>query len=210
MIRIIIADDHEIIRAGLKRIIADTDTMTVAGEARDGQELLEKIRTEAYDVILLDISMPGRNGLDILKQLKAEKPNIPVLILSTYPEEQYGVRTIKAGAAGYLNKKTVSDKLIEAIEIVHTGKKYISPTLADLMADIIVNRGETNPHETLTDREYQVFLMIASGKSVSEIGRDLFLSVKTINTYRKKILVKTGMKNNAELTHYAIKNGLLD
>ena len=210
MIRIIIADDHEIIRAGLKRIIADTDTMTVAGEACDGQELLEKVRSEAYDVILLDISMPGRNGLDILKQLKAEKPNIPVLILSTYPEEQYGVRTIKAGAAGYLNKKTVSDELIQAIEIVHTGKKYISPNLADLMADIIVNRGETNPYETLTDREYQVFLMIASGKSVSEIGRELFLSVKTINTYRKKILVKTGMKNNAELTHYAIKNGLLD
>ena len=210
MIKIIIADDHEIVRAGLKGIIADTENMRVTGEARDGQELLEKIRTDDYNVVLLDISMPGRNGLEILKQLKMEKPNLPVLILSTYPEEQYGVRTIKAGASGYLNKKTLSENLIEAIVLVNQGKKYISPALADLMADLIVNKGEKIPHENLTDREYQIFLMLASGKTVSQIGRELFLSVKTINTYRKKILVKTGMKSNAELTHYAIKNSLLD
>lgn len=210
MIKIIIADDHEIIRAGLKQIISETNNMTVSGEARDGQELIEKVRHGDYDVILLDISMPGRNGLEILKQLKQEKPAIPVLILSTYPEEQYGVRTIKAGASGYLNKKTVSEKLIEAIDKVYIGRKYISADLADHMAEIIVNKGDMSPHENLTDREYQVFLMIASGKSVSEIGHELFLSVKTINTYRKKILVKTGMKSNAELTHYAIKNDLLE
>ncbi|HOO71657.1 MAG TPA: response regulator transcription factor [Spirochaetota bacterium] len=210
MIKIIIADDHEIVRAGLKGIIADTENMRVTGEARDGQELLEKIRTDDFNVVLLDISMPGRNGLEILKQLKIEKPNLPVLILSTYPEEQYGVRTIKAGASGYLNKKTLSENLIEAIAQVNQGKKYISPALADLMADLIVNKGDKIPHENLTDREYQIFLMLASGKTVSQIGRELFLSVKTINTYRKKILVKTGMKSNAELTHYAIKNNLLD
>ncbi|HOW83999.1 MAG TPA: response regulator transcription factor [Spirochaetota bacterium] len=210
MINIIIADDHEIVRAGLKQIISDSKDMLVKGEARDGQELLEKVREGDYDVILLDIKMPGRSGLEILKQLKVEYADIPVIVLSMHPEDQYAVRTIKGGASGYLTKETAGEKLIEAIKKVYRGGKYISPTLAEKLADSIANDREKPLHEYLTDREYQVVCMIASGKTVTEIAQDLFLSVKTISTYRQRILEKMNMKNNAELTHYVINNHLIE
>ncbi|MDY6970353.1 MAG: response regulator transcription factor [Spirochaetota bacterium] len=210
MIKIIIADDHEIVRAGLKQILSDSEDMIVAGEASDGQELLEMVRKNKYDTILLDMTMPGRSGLEILKQLKMEKPNIPVLILSMHPEDQYAVRALKAGASGYLTKETASDKLVEAIRKVHSGGKYISDTLAERLADILTHDIDKPPYEILSDREYEVFRMIASGKTVSEIAREMFLNVKTISTYRARILAKMNMNNNAELTHYAIKNNLLD
>lgn len=210
MIKIIIADDHEIVRAGLKQIIADSKDMHVKGEAHDGQQLLEKVRIDKYDVILLDIKMPGRSGLEILKQLKTEYPDIPVIVLSMHPEDQYAVRTIKAGASGYLTKETAGEKLIEAIKKVFNGGKYISPSLAEKLADSIANDKQKAPHEYLTDREYQVICLIASGKTVTEIARELFLSVKTISTYRQRILEKMNMKNNAELTHYVINNNLLE
>ena len=210
MINIIIADDHEIVRAGLKQIISDSKDMLVKGEARDGQELLEKVREGDYDVILLDIKMPGRSGLEILKQLKVEYADIPVIVLSMHPEDQYAVRTIKGGASGYLTKETAGEKLIEAIKKVYRGGKYIRPTLAEKLADSIANDREKPLHEYLTDREYQVVCMIASGKTVTEIAQDLFLSVKTISTYRQRILEKMNMKNNAELTHYVINNHLIE
>ena len=210
MINIIIADDHEIVRAGLKQLISDSQELQVKGEARDGQELLEKVRVDNFDVVLLDIKMPGRSGLEILKQLKVEFPDTPVIVLSMHPEDQYAVRTIKAGASGYLTKETAGEKLIEAIKKVYKGGKYISPTLAEKLADSIANDKQKPPHEYLTDREFQVVCMIASGKTVTEIAKELFLSVKTISTYRQRILEKMNMKNNAELTHYVINNNLLD
>ncbi len=209
MIRIIIADDHAIVRAGLKQILSENPDMSVVGESSDGQDLLEKVRENDYDVVLIDISMPGRNGLEILKQLKIEKPELPVLVLSMHPEEQYAIRTLKAGASGYLTKETASDKLVEAIRRVAQGKKYVSPSLAEKLADSIRDDTVSMPHESLTDREYQVLCMISSGKSVSDIAKELFLSVKTVSTYRTRILEKMNMKNNAELTHYALKNNLL-
>ena len=207
---IIIADDHEIVRAGLKQIIADDPDLSVEGEAGDGQELLEKLRKKKFDLVLLDMKMPGRSGLEILKQLKIEHPSLPVLVLSMHSEEQYAVRTIKAGASGYITKETAPDKLLEAIRRVCGGGKYISQSLAEKLADSISDSHGKSPHEYLTDREFQVMFMIASGKTISEIARELFLSVKTISTYRQRILEKMSMKNNAELTHYVISNNLLE
>lgn len=210
MKRIIIADDHEIVRAGLKQIIADDQDLSVEGEAGDGQELLEKLRKNDFDLVLLDMKMPGRSGLEILKQLKMEHPSLPVLVLSMHSEEQYAVRAIKAGASGYITKETAPDKLLDAIRRVCAGGKYISQSLAEKLADSISDAQNKPPHEYLTDREFQVMCMIASGKTISEIARELFLSVKTISTYRQRILEKMNMKNNAELTHYVISNNLLE
>ncbi|HNW30459.1 MAG TPA: response regulator transcription factor [Spirochaetota bacterium] len=210
MKRIIIADDHEIVRAGLKQIIADDPELSVDGEAGDGQELLEKLRKKRYDVVLLDMKMPGRSGLEILKQLKMEHPSLPVLVLSMHPEEQYAVRTIRAGASGYITKETAPERLVEAIRKVCAGGKYISASLAEQLADSIADSRSKPPHEYLTDREFQVMCMIASGKTITEIAKELFLSVKTISTYRQRILEKMNMKNNAELTHYVISNNLIE
>ncbi len=210
MKRIIIADDHEIVRAGLKQIIMNDPDLSVEGEAGDGQELLEKLRKRKYDVVLLDMKMPGRSGLEILKQLRIEHPSLPVLVLSMHSEEQYAVRTIKAGASGYITKETAPDRLIGAIKRVCDGGKYISPTLAERLADSIVDTRNKPAHEYLTDREFQVMCMIASGKTITDIARELFLSVKTISTYRQRILEKMNMKNNAELTHYVISSNLLE
>lgn len=210
MIKILVADDHAIVRQGLKQIVADTSDMVVAGEAVDGQEVLDQVRKEGWDLILLDISMPGRGGIDILKELKTERPKLPVLILSMYPEEQYAIRALKAGAAGYLTKESAPEELIEAIRKVSRGSKYISASLAESLASHVgTTNAEKPPHETLSDREYQVMLMIASGKTVSEIAAELSLSVKTISTNRVRALRKMGMKTNAELTYYAIKHGLV-
>jgi DNA-binding NarL/FixJ family response regulator len=210
MINILIADDHAIVRKGLKQILAETSDMVVTGEASNGYEVLEKVRNGHFDVLLLDISMPGRSGLDILKELKAERPKLPVLVLSMYPEEQYAIRVLKAGASGYLTKESAPDELVVAMRKVAQGKKYVSPSLAEKLA-FDLEMDTTKPlHEMLSDREYQVLCMIASGKTVGEIAENLSLSAKTISTYRARILDKMNMKNNAELTHYAIQNKLVD
>ncbi len=210
MIRTIIADDHAIVRSGLKQILSDCPDMVVAGEAKDGQELLDQVKNDVFDVILLDISMPGRNGLEILKQLKVEKPHIPVLVLSMHAEDQYAVRILKAGASGYLTKETIPDKLVEAIDKVYNGGKYISSELAEMLAENLVQNSEKSPHDSLSDREYQVLCRIASGKTVTQIADEMFLSIKTISTYRTRILEKMNMMNSAELTHDAIKNNLVE
>ncbi len=210
MINILIADDHTIVRKGLKQILAETPDMVVADEASNGFEVMEKIRKNHFDVLLLDISMPGKSGLDILKELKAESPKLPVLVLSMYPEEQYAIRVLRAGAAGYLTKESAPDELVVAMRKVAQGKKYVSPSLAEKLA-LDLEMDTTKPlHETLSDREYQVLCMIASGKTVGEIAEGLSLSAKTVSTYRARILEKMNMKNNSELTHYAIQNKLVD
>ncbi len=210
MIKILIADDHAIVRRGLKQILTETSDMIVAGEAHNGQELLEKTRSDKWDVVVLDISMPGRGGLDILKQLKSEQPKLPVLMLTIHPEDQYAVRVLRAGASGYLTKESAPDHLVEAIRKVARGGKYISPHLAERLAFNLESISERPLHEALSDREFQVLRLIASGKAVKEIGEELSLSVKTISTYRTRILEKMKMKNNAELTHYAIQQRLVE
>lgn len=210
MIKILIADDHPVVRKGLKEIIEETPDMMVGDEASNGQETLEKVRKSDFDIVLLDISMPGRSGLDILKELKSEKPDLSVLILSMHPEEQYAVRVLKAGASGYLTKESAPDELIAAIRKASIGRKYISSSLAEKLAFDLEIDAEKPLHETLSDREYEVMCMIASGKTITEIAEKLFLSVKTISTYRSRILEKMRMKSNAELTHYALKNRLVE
>ncbi len=210
MIKILIADDHPVVRKGLKDIIQATPDMTVSGEASKGQEVLENVRKIDFDVVVLDIAMPGRSGLDILKELKSGKPELPVLILSIHPEEQYAVRVLKAGASGYLTKDSAPDELITAIRKVSRGKKYISDSLAEKLAYDLEIGAEKPLHETLSDREYEVMCRIASGKTVKEIAEELYLSVKTISTYRSRILEKMKMRSSAELTHYAIKHGLVE
>lgn len=208
-IRILIADDHEVVRKGLKTIIADQQDMVVAGEAENGNEVLRRVRQEEFDLILLDFDMPEKNGLDTLIELKTSRPKLPVIILSIFPEDHYGTRFLKAGASGYLGKSSASDQLVEAIRKVAGGGKYVSPNLADkLVSDL--NRDSDKPlHEALTDREFQVFTMIAGGKKLKHIAEELCLSINTISTYRGRILQKMDMKSNAEVIHYAIDNHLI-
>ena len=210
MIKIIIADDHPIVRAGMKQIISEAADMSVVDEAADGRQLLHKIRAENFDVVILDITMPHIDGLDVLKQLKIEKPKLPIIILSIHPESQYALRVLKAGAAGYVTKTSAPEELIGAIRKVHRGGKYISPSIAEKLAFQLEADFEVMPHEALSDREYQVLCMLASGKTVTEIADELALSVKTVSTYRSRILEKMNMKNNAELIHYAVQNKLVD
>jgi two-component system invasion response regulator UvrY len=209
MIKILIADDHTIVREGLKQIVAETSDMAVADEASNGHEVLTKALKNDYDVIVLDITMPGIQGLDVLKRIKDQRPRLPVLVLSMHPEEQYALRVIKAGAAGYLTKESASDELIKAIRKVSLGRKYITSSLAEKLAADLERDAEKAPHESLSDREYQVMCMIAEGKTVKHIADELYLSVKTISTYRSRILEKMGMKTNAELTRYALQNRLI-
>jgi len=208
MIRVLVADDHPIVREGLRQIIAETADIVVADEASDGQEVLDKVGRNPYDVLLLDISMPGRHGIDALKEMRSLRPRLPVLVLSMYPEEQYGVRALKAGASGYLVKETSPDELVVAIRKVSQGGKYISSALAERLASRLGMDASKEAHEALSDREYQVMQLIAAGKTVTEIARSMVLSVKTVSTYRRRVLEKMQMKTNAELTHYAIDNGL--
>jgi len=210
MIKILIADDHAIVREGLKQILLESPDLVVVAEASTGQEVLDKVAKNDLDLVVLDISMPGRGGMDILKEIKSLKPKLPVLILSMYPEEQYAVRVLKSGASGYLTKESAPIELVKAIRQISQGKKYISPSLAEKLAVDLEVSSDKPPHETLSDREYQVMCMIASGKTLKEIADGLSLSIKTISTYRSRILEKMNMRTNAELTHYAVKNRLVD
>jgi two-component system invasion response regulator UvrY len=210
MLRVLIADDHPVFRWGLRQIIAETSDLAVADEAADGREALLKARTGDYDLVLLDISMPFKNGLDVLSELKSDRPTLPVLMLSMHPEEQYAVRAVRAGASGYLTKESAPEELVAAIRKVSRGGKYVSASLAEALASLLNEDDNRLPHETLANREHQVMLLIASGKSVSEIAQELSLSVKTVSTYRARILEKMRMTNNAELIRYAIKNELVD
>lgn len=207
-INVLIADDHAIVREGLKQILADTRDIVVAATAADGAEAVKLARKHACKVLLLDISLPDRNGIDILKQIRKEIPGIAVLMLSMHREDLYAIRSIKAGAAGYLTKQSAPAELVNAIREVAQGRKYISPQLAQQLAAAIQEDREMLPHEKLSDREYQTLTMIASGKSVSDIANELALSVKTISMYRARLLQKMQLKHNAELTHYVIKNQL--
>ncbi len=210
MIRILLADDHVLFREGLKQILGKHKELRVLDEAGSGTEALEKIYNEHYDVVILDISMPGRSGLDILGEIRKAHPDLPVLILSMHPEDQYAVRVLRAGAAGYLTKESAASELITAIHKVASGGRYISPSVAERLADAVKVDHQGAPHQTLSNREYQVMRMLASGKTLKEIAEDLFLSEKTISTYRARILEKMRLRNNVDLSHYAIKHNLLD
>ena len=210
MIRALIADDHAVVRQGLKQILGDTPEMVVAGEATTGQEVLDKVRAETWDVVVLDISMPDRSGLDVLKQLRSERPKLPVLVLSMHSEDQYAVRVLKAGASGYLTKDSAPDELVKAIRKVVSGGRYVSSFLAEKLAFEIGTDSSRLPHETLSDREFQVLRLIAAGESVTEIAAELCLSVKTVSTYRARLLQKMNLGTTAELMHYAMQNHLID
>ncbi len=209
MIKILVVDDHAIVRAGLKQLLADTDDMLVGGEAGSGNEAIKKVREESWDVVLLDMTMPDRSGLDVLKQIKKEQPGLPVLVLSMHPEEQYAIRVLKTGASGYLNKRCVLDQLISVIRKVAKGGSYISESVAEKLAFGSHLDAEKSPHELLSDREFQVFHLLASGMTVSGIARKLSLSAKTISTHRSNLLKKMNMRNNADLMRYAAENGLV-
>lgn len=208
--RILIADDHAVFRRGLRETLAEAFSRVHFGEARTAQETLEFVRRHDWDVVILDISMPGKSGLDILDDLKRLRPRLPVLLLTMHPEQQFARRALKAGAAGYLTKDSVPDELKEAIKRIVAGGRYVSVTLAEKLA-VDLRRGADLPlHELLSDREFQVLRMIASGKSVKEMAEELSLSVKTVSTYRSRILEKTGMKTNADLIRYALQTQLVD
>ncbi len=210
MIKILIADDHPIVRQGLRQILSETPDMAVAGEAVNGQETLAQVRAGGWDVLVLDITMPDRSGFDILKDLKYERPDLPVLILSIHAEEQFAVRLLKAGAAGYLTKENAPDELIKAIRKVVSGGKYISRTLAETLAVGLDTAAEQPRHETLSDREFQVMQLMASGKTLADIAETLSLSPKTVSTYRTRLLEKMDLRTNADIIRYAVENGLIE
>jgi DNA-binding NarL/FixJ family response regulator len=210
MIRVLVADDHAVVRRGVVQILEEAPDMVVAGEASTGRQVLQAVQTHDYDVVLLDIAMPDGGGLEVLRQLQTLKPDLRVLILSMYPERQYARRALKAGAAGYLTKESVPDELIAALRRVAEGGKYVSQSLAETLARELVGEVEREPHEMLSDREYQVMTLLAAGKTVTEIAADLSLSVKTVSTYRARILEKLNLKNTAEIIRYALERGLVE
>jgi len=208
MIKVLLADDHAIVREGLKRILAETSEFTVVGEAASSSEVIEGARAHRPDVVILDISMPGRGPVETLHEIKRHDPKIRVLILSMHPESQYAARLFSEGAAGYLSKESAPELLVEALRKVHRGGKYVSPALAEELAQRLAGDYEVLRHERLSDRELQVFRLLGGGKSVTEIGRELNLSPKTISTYRARILEKTGLHSTAEIIHYAVRHDL--
>jgi DNA-binding NarL/FixJ family response regulator len=207
--KVLVADDHAVVREGLKRILTQDEGIRVVAEAEDGAVALARTREMAPDIVVLDMTMPGRGGLETLQELKRLWPDVGVLVLSMHPEDQYAVRVLREGADGYLSKETAAEELINALRKIHGGGKYVSPTLAERLA-LTVERGfEGPPHERLSTREFQVMLLLAEGKTVTQIADELHLSVKTISTYRARVLEKMGMRNNAELMHYAIEEGMV-
>lgn len=210
MTNILIADDHMIVREGLKQVLVDTPDMVVTDEAKNGEEALSKALGSDFDVVVLDIALPDKSGLEVLRQIKDRKPKLPVLILSMYPEDQFALRVLKAGASGYLNKESAPEELINALRKASNGAKYISDTLLEEIADTLDFTTERPAQEILSDREFQVLCLIASGKSVKEIAGKLEINIKTVSTYRLRILEKLRMKNNSELTYYAVKKQLVN
>ncbi len=208
MIRILIADDHGIVRQGLKQIVQENPNLLVTGEAKTGQEALDLAGSQDFDVAVIDISMPGRGGLEVLKILKLQKPALKIIILSMYSEEQYAIRSLRLGASAYITKANATEELVKAIEVVASGKKYITPGVAEHLATYIEEDENRLPHEKLSDRELQVLVMIGSGKSVTDIATELSLSMKTVSTYRTRLLEKMGMETNAQLVKYTIQNHL--
>jgi DNA-binding NarL/FixJ family response regulator len=207
--RILIADDHAVVRQGLKQILAEEFKRAEYGEASNVQEAIDKVWKENWDVVVLDITMPGRSGLEVLKEIKKSRPKLPVLMLSMHPEDQFAVRLLKIGASGYMTKESAPNELVGAVKKVVAGGRYVSSALAEKMASYLAIDVQTPPHERLSDREFLVLRLIASGKTPTAIAKELGLSVKTISTYRMRILEKMSMANNAELTHYAIQNNLV-
>lgn len=210
MIKIIIADDHPIVRSGMVQIINHEVDMKITDECETGEELLSKVMDSDYDIVILDIDLPGRSGIEILREIKKIKPNLPVLILSSYDEQRYGVRAIQAGANSYLSKDEDKKVIIESLRKIKGGKKYITQKLAEVLAMDLDSTSDKPPHENLSDRELEIMRYIALGKPVSEIAEILSLSVNTVNTYRARVLAKMGMKSNTQLAIYALENGLLD
>ena len=208
--RIIIADDHAVVRKGLRQILQEEFPSAEIAETADSDDLLNLVMREQWDVVISDISMPGRGGLEVLQQIRQQFPKLPVLILSVHPEDQYAIRVLKAGASGYLSKESAQGEVVKAVHKVLMGKKYITPSLAEKLADSLDQGTEKLPHEFLSDREYEVFKLLAAGRSVSEIGEKLSLSSTTISTYRSRVLTKMNMKTNADLTLYAVENNLLE
>lgn len=208
MIRVLLADDHTVVRRGLKQILAETEDIRTTGEVDSGAGVLDAAREKKYDVVLLDITLPDQNGLDVLGQLRTAHPNLPVLILSVHPEEQYAVRALKVGAAGYLTKDSAPEEMVAAIRKVYRGGKYVSAALAERLAGLLGSK-DGALHELLSEREFQVMLLLANGKSVSEIANGLALSAKTVSTYRARLMEKLGVKSIAELVRYVMKYGLI-
>lgn len=209
MIRIGIADDHVIVRSGLKQHFSEQTDMRVTGEAATGREALELARGGQIDVLLMDISMPDQSGIDALAAIKARFPELPVLILSGFPETHYATALLRQGASGYLNKECEPEEIIKAIRTVVRGRRYISPAIAELLAEGLAGGGERPPHELLSEREFQVFLRLAKGETIGHMAESMFLSVKTVSTYRTRVLEKLKLESNSDLTYYAMKNGLI-
>ena len=209
MIRVLIVDDHAIVRRGLRELLSDEFPGAAFGEASDARQAMDQLRKKEWDVALLDITLSGKSGLDLLKELKVEWPKLPVLVLSGHPEDQFAVRVLKAGAGGYMTKESAPEELAKAIRKVLAGGRYVSPALAEKLALGVRKDPRRAPHETLSDREYEVMSRIASGKTVKEIAEELLLSAKTISTYRARVLEKLGVRNSAEIVQYAIRNGLV-
>ena len=210
MIRILIADDHAIVRSGLKQLLSGEDGFVVAGEAANGLEAIKLIREQPFDMVLMDMSMPGRSGIELIKQIKSEKPKLAILVLSMHKEEQYAVRALKAGASGYLTKESAPDQLVAAIRKVASGGIYISSGVAERLALELGGNHDAAPHTLLSDREYQIFRMIVSGTAIGHIADELSLSVKTVSTHKTRILQKMKMNSSAELIHYAIRHHLVE
>jgi two-component system, NarL family, invasion response regulator UvrY len=210
MIKILVVDDHAVVRRGLRQILAETSDLHVAGEAGTAAEAMQKVQDERWDVVVLDVGLAGKSGLDLIADIRKLRPEARVLVLTMFSEEQYAVRAIRAGAAGFLTKESAPDKLVDAVRKVASGGRFISPELAETLASMVAGEGSGKPHERLSNREFEILKLIGSGKTVSQIAEDLSLSVKTVSTHRTRILRKMEMKTNAELTHYVVKSGLVD
>ena len=210
MIKILVVDDHALIRKGIKQLLEDNHDVQVAGEAESGIQAINMMRKNHFDLVLLDIALPDKHGMDVLKQLKSEQPDIKIIVLSMYPEDQYGARTLKAGAMGYINKQSAPEKLVGAIRHVISGKKYISEALSEQLLNNLIGESQDLMHQSLSNREYQTLCLMSSGKSLTEIAEIMKLSPKTVSVYRARMLEKMGFRNNAEAVHYAIAHHLVD